>query len=148
MVCIDSSRRIVLDTNVALDWLIFEDPRFQRLTQALESFDISLVSDSRCLAELTDVLARPRMKVTAANRELALARYTSYAEMIAWREPAPSLPRCRDADDQLFLELAERSAAAVLISRDQELLRLDLQMRLVCSVSVLDPAAAVAALGL
>lgn len=37
---------------------------------------------------------------------------------------AIELPRCRDADDQKFMELAARCAADLLLTRDRELLRL------------------------
>ncbi|MEW9625771.1 PIN domain-containing protein [Rhodanobacter geophilus] len=37
---------------------------------------------------------------------------------------APRLPRCRDPDDQKFLELARACGAQWLLSRDRELLRL------------------------
>jgi predicted nucleic acid-binding protein len=39
-------------------------------------------------------------------------------------EPA-RLPRCRDADDQKFLEVARDAGAMLLISRDKALLRVD-----------------------
>ena len=34
------------------------------------------------------------------------------------------LPRCRDADDQKFLELAATAGADVLVTKDRELLRM------------------------
>ncbi len=37
---------------------------------------------------------------------------------------APILPRCRDTDDQKFLELAARCKAEMLVTRDKQLLRL------------------------
>jgi predicted nucleic acid-binding protein len=35
-----------------------------------------------------------------------------------------TLPRCRDRDDQKFLELAYQASATALLTRDEELLRL------------------------
>ena len=37
---------------------------------------------------------------------------------------APALPRCKDRDDQKFLELAARSNADILVSKDKALLKL------------------------
>jgi predicted nucleic acid-binding protein len=39
-------------------------------------------------------------------------------------QPWPPLPRCRDADDQKFLELACAGNASVLLTRDDALLSL------------------------
>jgi putative PIN family toxin of toxin-antitoxin system len=148
MVCISRPVRVVLDTNVALDWLVFDDVRFRRLALALEEAVWTLISDRLCLEELKDVLARPQIGVSQPDQEKALARYCGHAEMIPDRPPVVGLPQCRDPDDQLFLELAERGGATLLISRDKELLRLDPQMRLICGVAVLDPVAALPELGL
>jgi predicted nucleic acid-binding protein len=40
------------------------------------------------------------------------------------RRAAAALPRCRDADDQKFLELAAAAGARYLVSKDQALLEL------------------------
>jgi len=37
---------------------------------------------------------------------------------------APPLPRCKDRDDQKFLELSARCSADVLVSKDKALLKL------------------------
>ncbi len=43
---------------------------------------------------------------------------------------APPLPRCKDPDDQKFLELAARSGADLLVSKDKALLKLRGRTRL------------------
>lgn len=58
----------------------------------------------------------------------------------------PPLPRCRDPDDQKFLELAARCAARVLVTRDNSLLRLSRRAQAVAGFVVLPPQAAVALL--
>ena len=57
---------------------------------------------------------------------------------------APALPRCRDRDDQKFLELAARAQADVLVSKDKALLKLRGRTRL--PFRILTPAAACALL--
>jgi predicted nucleic acid-binding protein len=60
--------------------------------------------------------------------------------------PRPPLPRCKDPDDQKFLELAARCAARVLVTRDNGLLRLSRRAQAVAGFVVLPPLAAVALL--
>lgn len=60
--------------------------------------------------------------------------------------PLPPLPRCKDPDDQKFLELAARCAARVLVTRDNSLLRLSRRAYAVAGFVVLPPLAAVALL--
>ena len=58
-----------------------------------------------------------------------VARYRALAEI----HPAgdtPPLPRCKDPDDQKFLELALRCGADFLVSKDNALLRLKGRTRL------------------
>ena len=60
--------------------------------------------------------------------------------------PLPPLPRCKDPDDQKFLELAARCAARVLVTRDNSLLRLSRRAQAIAGFVVLPPLAAVALL--
>jgi len=55
-----------------------------------------------------------------------------------------SLPRCKDPDDQKFLELAARTGANLLVSKDKALLRLARKPGLPFRIAT--PANAVAAL--
>ena len=57
-------------------------------------------------------------------------------------DPAPLpivLPRCRDPDDQRFLELARDAGAAALVTRDRELLRLARRTMRMARFDVLTP---------
>lgn len=58
----------------------------------------------------------------------------------------PPLPRCKDPDDQKFLELAARCGARVLVTRDHSLLRLSRSAQAVAGFVVLTPQASVALL--
>jgi predicted nucleic acid-binding protein len=51
-----------------------------------------------------------------------------------------TLPRCRDRDDQKFLELAHQAGAAALLTRDEELLRLARRTKRDGLFSILPPA--------
>jgi len=117
--------RAVLDTQVWLDWLVFDDPSAAPIREAQAAGRVEIVIDAACEAELVRVLAYDLGKYSLdADAQLqCIARCRS----VARRVPAGSsaaLPRCRDPDDQKFLELAASAGAQCLISKDQAVLEL------------------------
>jgi putative PIN family toxin of toxin-antitoxin system len=116
--------RLVLDTQVWLDWLVFDDPSVHPLRAAIERGRAEVVTDAECLAELERVLGY-RLGARAFDAAACLAACRRLAAVVeAGGPPARELPQCRDPDDQKFLTLAARAGADVLVSRDRELLRL------------------------
>jgi putative PIN family toxin of toxin-antitoxin system len=68
------------------------------------------------------VLAYPKFRLNAAERELLLADYLPFAEIVRLPQPLPDLPAaCRDRDDAVFLHLAIAAGADLLISGDADL---------------------------
>lgn len=117
--------RIVLDTNIVMDWLHFSDRRTQWLTAAIDRMSIQCFTDSSCLAELERVTAYPEFGLDEAARQALIARYRSRVSLCdAVEEENYRLPRCRDADDQKFLILGVRCRADLLLTRDKLLLKL------------------------
>jgi len=118
--------RVVLDTNVCLDAFVFDDPRAATLVAALVAGDVEAVTRADCRDEWLGVLAYPALKLDEAQRREAAARFDRMVTLLvnADMTSSVSLPRCRDPDDQKFLELALASGAAVVFSRDAEVLRL------------------------
>jgi putative PIN family toxin of toxin-antitoxin system len=117
---------LVLDTNVALDMLVFDDPTVRPLTEALTAGALTAWVDRETLGELEWVLAFPTFKLDVAARQAALERYRRLVRLVS-EEPAtplPELPRCRDRADQKFLVLAARVGAAWLVSKDKRVLSL------------------------
>jgi putative PIN family toxin of toxin-antitoxin system len=135
--------RLVLDTNVVLDLLHWHDAAAAPLLAALSDGRACCLADTRTLAELRRVLAYPDLRLTAAAAGALFARYAGLAESVA-DGPVASLPRCRDRDDQMFLELAARGGADLLVSRDKALLGLRGRTRLPFRIAA--PADAVRAL--
>jgi putative PIN family toxin of toxin-antitoxin system len=117
--------RLVLDTQVWLDWLIFGDDSVSGLRATIEAGHAELVIDDACFAELERVLAYPlgRRSVDAVACLSACRTWTTRVEAGSG-EALYDLPQCRDPDDQKFLTLAARAAADCLVTRDRELLRL------------------------
>ena len=60
--------RIVLDTNVCLDLLVFGDPRVEPLRAALQCGDVIGVRDDACRDEWIRVLAYPLLALDEVRR--------------------------------------------------------------------------------
>ena len=78
------------------------------------------------LPEIRDALRRYGVEigVMAPAQAAALAECRRVARPIAARGETVPLPKCRDTDDQKFLEAAAAARADVLITKDQALLEL------------------------
>lgn len=120
--------RLVLDTNVCLDLFVFADPRSAALHDALLARRCTAVSNEACRAEWQRVLRYPVLTLDSARCDALEADYDALVESVAAAErgvaAAKSLPRCKDTDDQKFLELARDAGAVALLTRDAALLEL------------------------
>lgn len=136
--------RMVLDTNVVLDWLVFRDPRVQPLARVIEEGAAEVLTTVECTAELARVLAYPNLALTAERQTEILAAYARASR--PWPVPvdSPTLPQCRDPDDQKFLELAAAAGAGWLFTRDLALL--ELARRASCGFRIARPEEALGAL--
>ncbi len=70
------------------------------------------------------MLAYPKFKLSADEREELLADYLPHAEVVRIPQPAPAVPACRDPFDLPFLQLAVAGAADMLVTDDRDLLAL------------------------
>lgn len=127
--------RAVLDSNVWIDILVFDDPHTRPILAALEQGTLCAPIDARCLGELARVLDYPQFVQRAVDKAAALATVarltvpvdppardaTDAAQAQADARP---LPKCKDRDDQKFLELAHASSADWLVSKDRAVLKL------------------------
>lgn len=116
--------RVVLDTNVCLDVFVFVSERSAALRDLLASGALQAVTRADCRAEWRRVLRYPVLALDAARCE---AMETAYDALmldvgVSTASDAARLPRCKDADDQKFLELARDAGAVALFTRDAELL--------------------------
>jgi putative PIN family toxin of toxin-antitoxin system len=117
--------RLVLDTNVWLDWLVFDEPSLMPLRAAQAAGRVEIVMDEACEAELARVLAYDLGKHTIGAEEQArcMEQCRSLAKRVV-ATAAADLPRCSDPHDQKFLELALAAQADVLVTKDRALLDL------------------------
>ncbi len=114
---------VVIDTNIALDLLVFNDASTQTLAQALAVGRLQWLAAPGMRAELVRVLGyarvQPHLHKNALRPEAVLARFDVLAHSVPAAPRAPVL--CSDADDQPFIDLAVQHAA-LLLSKDQALL--------------------------
>lgn len=146
--------RVVLDSNVWIDILVFDDPHTRPIAAALESGALAALIDARCLAELTYVLDYPQFAHRNVDKAAALAVVARLAQLVEPREPTESdgntrpLPQCKDRDDQKFLELAHAAQADWLVSKDRAVLKLAKRIARDFGFRIAQPAPFVAALGI
>lgn len=116
-------RPVVVDTNVALDLLIFSDPRTAPLRTLLAAGRLVWIATQVMRDELERVLAYPhiaeRMDYYRVSAAQVLAAFDAQARRV---DTAPKVAYvCKDADDQKFIDLAA-AHQAILLSKDKAVL--------------------------
>jgi len=116
----EPARPVVVDTNVALDLLIFSDPRTVPLRTLLAQRRLAWIATQVMRDELERVLAYPhivqRMDYYRVDAAQVLAAFDAQVRLV---EIAPKVAYvCKDADDQKFIDLAA-AHRAVLLSKDK-----------------------------
>jgi uncharacterized protein len=129
------SVRAVLDTNVVLSALLFQEGRLSWLRTAwMEGTVLPLVS-RKTIAELMRALTYPKFGLTQEDCEELLGDFLPYAVSVAVGDSPRDLPACTDPDDQKFLELAHAGGGEWLVTGDRALLAMDGQ----CPFRVVSP---------
>ncbi|KVW96832.1 hypothetical protein ABW22_06755 [Thiobacillus denitrificans] len=115
---------MVIDTNVVLDLLHFDDATARPLRFALEDGRVRCVVTDATLEEWRRVLAYPEFGLDDARQTALFSRYQTLAGTAKALEMCAGLPRCSDPDDQKFIELAAAVRAQGLVSKDRAVLKL------------------------
>jgi putative PIN family toxin of toxin-antitoxin system len=124
--------RLVLDTNIVLDWLLFKHVSMNVLRQGIQDQWIEVITYPPALDELRRVLTYPQFKLDASRQEEVLDLYRTQVSIPTLPEgyslehlmlPA-GFPRCSDRDDEHFLALAHHAGADALVTKDKAVLRL------------------------
>jgi putative PIN family toxin of toxin-antitoxin system len=114
---------IVLDTNIVLDLLLFNDAGTQALKRALNSGQIQWLATPAMRDELARVLAYPKIMARQAfyqlDAERVLAQFDGQARLVD--VAAKASVTCRDPDDQKFIDLAV-AHKTTLLSKDRAVL--------------------------
>ncbi|MBP9940766.1 MAG: putative toxin-antitoxin system toxin component, PIN family [Comamonas sp.] len=117
-------RPMVLDTNVVLDMLIFDDPHIPPIRELVAQGAVRWIADQAQRIELERVLhysqIAPRVSFYGKTPEGVLAAFDAAVEYVA---EAPKIRfTCTDPDDQHFLDLASQHQA-LLVSKDKAVLK-------------------------
>lgn len=122
--------RLVIDTNVWLDLLVFDDPRTRVLGTCLAQRRVRALALPAMLDELALVLDYHHIRPRVADPDALLHRINPWVDRLPEQAiPVSALPSCRDPDDQKFLEAAWIGQARWLVSKDKAVLRLARKIR-------------------
>ena len=116
--------RLILDTNVILDLLVFKDPTTEPIRLLLDAKLVDTVRSEASMLELIDVIQRPIFKLSREAQEIILQKWESSSRLLENTAIEPAPFTCRDPDDQVFLDMAYSLRPALLLSKDLRVLEL------------------------
>ena len=117
--------QLVLDTNIVLDLLVFEDPRVRPLSDRVGAGELHWLATAAMREELARVLRYPKLAERVASQrgdeQAVLADFDRHARVVD--APPKARVTCGDPDDQKFIDLAV-AHRCTLLSKDREVLRM------------------------
>lgn len=116
--------RVVLDTNTLVSALVFQHGKLGWLRGAWQCGRLTPVICRATIEALIRVLAYPKFRLERWEIDALLADFLLYAESVTLPPGKRDLPLCRDAADQVFVDLLVTSGADVLVTGDKDLLDL------------------------
>lgn len=118
-------RALVLDTNMVLDLLVFDDPAIAPVRALLEEGALRWIAHAAQRVELERVLGYPQIAPRVAFYGLSTAGVlAAFDAAVDYLPEAPAIRIiCKDPDDQHFLALAAQHQA-LLLSKDKAVLTL------------------------
>ena len=122
--------RWILDTNVVIDWLMFNHPFMDPLRERVADGRLVVLTHQPAIVELKAVLGYRQLKLNAARQADIFSRYMALTTEVTLPGGASDknlmlpggFPRCRDRDDEHFIALAYHHKADALVSRDNAVL--------------------------
>ncbi len=117
----EGPRIVILDTNALLDWRVFKDPAALPVVQGLQEGRLRWLACPSMEKEWHQVWPRSAFARWQPDPALTTTVF-ELAEMVP--EPPRGPLRCKDPDDQVFIDLALHVGAAWLFSKDAALLKL------------------------
>ena len=120
----DIKPRLVLDTNVILDLLVFKDPSAEPIRFLLDTQQVDAVRTPASMAELLDVIGRPAFKLSREDQASIVQTWEASSRLLENTAIEPAPFACRDPDDQVFIDMAYSIRPALLLSKDLRVLEL------------------------
>jgi uncharacterized protein len=113
--------RVVLDTHVVLEAILWQSPRHAILRAAQSRGEISFLASPETLEEWRRVLTYPVFQLSPEQQTAAIKAFVATTVQTPLAMYPDSLPRCSDPHDQKFLVLAYSGDANFLLTRDKKL---------------------------
>ncbi len=114
--------RAVIDTNLWISFLLGK--KVADLLTLIQNGRVEVVTDARQIAEIEDVLSRPKIKRLIGPQRLSIMlRFVHRKTRLV--TPKRRIKACRDPNDDYLLEIAVEAKAPFLVSGDSDLLALD-----------------------
>lgn len=115
---------VILDTNILLDILVFDDQRAHPLRAALSGQELDALVTEDTLDELMDVISRPQFSLDKQKQAEILLQWQSWSRLVKQSDLQVAPWKCKDRDDQVFINLAFSFKPSTLISKDKLVLKL------------------------
>lgn len=115
---------VILDTNILLDILVFDDQRAHPLRAALSNQELDALVTEDTLDELIDVISRPQFSLDKQKQAEILLQWQSWSRLVKQSDLQVAPWKCKDRDDQVFINLAFSFKPSTLISKDKLVLKL------------------------
>jgi putative PIN family toxin of toxin-antitoxin system len=117
--------RLVLDTNIVLDVLVFGDDKARPVSEGLSAGRLRWIATAAMREELARVLAYPKLAPRVAfhrgSADSVLGDFDRHVQLV--EAPPKAAVTCGDPDDQKFIDLAV-AHRCTLLSKDREVLRM------------------------
>lgn len=120
--------RVVLDANVLISAVIQAGPSYRIVSRWLDVADLDVVICPAVLAEVEEVLGRPRLRkrIEPELAQLYLATVRRIANLVD--DPVSIVAATRDPDDDYLVALARQHHADYIVTGDKDLLEWDDQV--------------------
>ena len=133
--------RAVIDTNLLVRYVLTNSALLSRIIDHWEQGSFAYLTSPQIIAELKDVLRRPRLRARMiADPESLIAAVEADSEQMAGALLLAGV--CRDSKDEIFIACAVEGRADYIVSDDHDLLDLGVYQGIV----IIRPAAFVAIL--
>jgi len=121
------SSKIVIDTNVYISAIGFDNIVYQVLYKIIENPNYIIYLSKEIYNEISDILFRPSFDKKTHNKLTLEAKkdfLLSMKNIAKFSNPTTKITICRDPKDNKFLELAKEIKADYLITGDNDLLEI------------------------
>lgn len=117
-------KTVIFDTNVLLDIFVFIDFRAIHIKKVLEEQQVNVLATPKTIAEFADVISRPSFSLEQSAQAQLVNQWRNLATIIQDETLLNAPWQCQDPDDQIFLNLAYSAKPCLLLSKDNQLLKL------------------------